>query len=277
MSKNKRRFSCARNQVEFIDKCPECDSEKLYFDDKRAELICRDCGFVVSEQVPVIEAKYNAKAKKVLVNRKEKKMAVVLKGILRSNFERAMKPFYAEIKKMDLNKQVEAGVIKICQKCVKKRLTLRASKLEILCAATYIVSKRQGIPVFFDDFELTYGVNRVKILRAYRKICRALDIKMKPVSNTSAYIIRICNDLGVSGKLASVAIQASKVKSTDNPIMLAAASIYVAAGVMKVPLRQKDVARNSRISEPALRENVDKLINNIDLLELKKFAEELDR
>jgi len=272
----KNLFFCARNQVEFVDKCPECESKRLYFDDSRAELVCRNCGFVIREQVPVIEAMHDSKAIKVLFNPNQKRMAVILRGMLKTNTERAMNPFYAEIKKMDLNKQIEAGVIKICKQCVERKITKRASKLEILCAATYLVSKGQGIPIFFDDFELTYGVSRVKILRAYRKICRELRLKMKPVNNSSEYITRICNDMGMPGRLASVAIQASKAKSTDNPIMLAAASIYIAAGVMKLQLRQREVAKQCRISEPALRENSEKLIEKIDLAELKEFAENMN-
>ena len=272
---DKTIFSAPRNQVEFIDKCPECGSTKLYFDDKRSELVCRNCGFVINEEVPIIEAMHGSKAVKVLVNPKKKKMAVILNGILKTNVEKAMAPFYAEIKKMDLKKQVEAGVIKICRECVERKLTKRASKLEILAAATYIVSKRQGIPVFFDDFEETYGVSRVKVLRAYRKICRELKIPMTPVGNVDSYILRISSDMGYNGQLATVAIKAAKAKTTDNPMMLAAASIYVAAAILKIPMNQRDIARYAHVSEPALRENFQKLIDKIDVVELKRFAERI--
>lgn len=271
----KTLFSCSRNQVEFIDRCPECGSKRLHFEDKRAELVCRACGFVIADQVPVIEAMHNTKAVKVLVNPKKGKMAVVLQGILRTSQERAMLPFYAEIKKMDLKKQVEAGVIRICQDCVNKKLTKKATKLEILCAATYIVSKKQGIPIFFDDFETTYGIDKVKILRAYRKICRELRIPMKPVFNVNEYIIRICSDMGADNELASVAIEAAKTKTTDNSLLLAAASIYIAAAVLKVQLRQRDVAKYARISEPALRENFEKMIDKVDLVRLKEYADKI--
>jgi len=272
----KTLFSCSRNQVEFIDRCPECGSKRLHFADKRAELICLACGFVIADQVPVIEAMHNTKAVRVLVNPAKGKMAVVLQGILRTNAERAMLPFYAEIKKMDLKKQVEAGVIRICQNCVDKKITKKATKLEILCAATYIVSKKQGIPIFFDDFETTYGIDKVKAMRAYRKICRELKIPMKPVSNVNEYIIRICTDMGADGELATVAIEAAKMKVTDNPVILAAASIYIAAAVLKIQLKQREVAKYARISEPALRENFEKLIDRVDLVKLKEYADKIN-
>ncbi|MCD6464925.1 transcription initiation factor IIB family protein, partial [Candidatus Bathyarchaeota archaeon] len=253
MKRDKPVFSAPRNQVEFIEKCPNCGSTKLYFDDKHSELICRSCGYVISDEIPIIEAIHGSRAVKVLVNPKRKKMAVILNGILKTNIEKAMAPFYAEIKRFNLGKQTEAEVLRICRRSVEKQITKRASKLEILSAAIYIVSKRRGIPIFFDDLEETFGVDRVKVLRAYRKICRELKIPMKPKNIADAYITRISSDMGFNGTLATVAMEVAKAKTTDNPLMLAAASIYVAAALLKLPITQKDVVRYARISEPALR------------------------
>jgi len=38
-------------KVEFIDKCPECQSTSLARDYERAEIICNDCGLVIDEKI----------------------------------------------------------------------------------------------------------------------------------------------------------------------------------------------------------------------------------
>jgi transcription initiation factor TFIIB len=37
--------------VEFVKRCPECNSINLTVDEKRGEIICRSCGFIVDENL----------------------------------------------------------------------------------------------------------------------------------------------------------------------------------------------------------------------------------
>ena len=37
--------------MSYIQKCPECQSINLYYDDRQGEVICNDCGLVVEEKI----------------------------------------------------------------------------------------------------------------------------------------------------------------------------------------------------------------------------------
>lgn len=145
--------------------------------------------------------------------------------------------------------------------------------MEILAAAIYLVSKQQDIPVFIEDLVVPLSIDKTRVLRAYKLICRALEIKVIPRGCAENYIIRICSDLGLNGAVPTVAIKASKKKVTPNPTVLAAACVYLSASILRKGIKQREIARYARVSEPALRENFNKLLKRIDVMELKNFAD----
>ena len=70
-----------------VSECSECKSKNIGFNEVRGEFFCKNCGFVLMDNIPVIEAKYG-KIEKVMVNKKQKKVAVVIQGILKNKTEK---------------------------------------------------------------------------------------------------------------------------------------------------------------------------------------------
>jgi len=248
-------------KVIYLDasKCPLCGSKKIGFNEKRNEFFCKNCGYILMDNVPLIKSKY--KAKKVLVNPKKKKIAFVIKGILKSKTEKKMMPFYAEIKKFTLPKYVEAEILTLARKAVEEKLTMSFSKLEILSALIYHSCKREGIPILIKELEKTYGVKKKKILRCYKMISSKLNLKLNGNNNVDSYIIRISSDLGFNGALATEAIKISNKIKIAHPIVKSAVSIWLASKKLKLKIKKAKLAKVSGISEASLRRNISKQLH----------------
>lgn len=244
-------------EVLYVDasKCSECGSTNIGFNEKRAEFFCRDCGFVLMDNIPVIEARHG-KAQRVLVNPKEKKIAVVIKGILRDKTEKKMLPFYHEVKKFSLPKYIEAEVLFLGKKAVELKLTMSYSKLEILSALIYIICKREGVPVIISDLEKQYGTKRKRIWKTIKMLKEKLDLESDSSSGSDSYIIRIASDLGYNGKLATTAIRLSKKIKVNHPLLRAAVSIWLAGQKLNLKIKKKDLAKYAGVSVAALRRNL---------------------
>jgi len=236
-------------------KCTECGSKNIGFNEQRAEFFCRDCGFVLMDNLPVVEAQHG-KIEKVLVNKTTKRIAVVIKGILRSPTEKKMVPFYAEIKKFALPKYIEAEVLTLARSAVEKKLTMSFSKLEILSSLIYHICKRENIPVLIRDLEKTYGAGKKRILKCQKLLIGKLGLKRINGINVDTYIIRIASDLGFNGSLATESIQISNKIKINHPLIRAAVSIWFAGKRLKLRIKKKELAKIAGISEAALRRNI---------------------
>lgn len=238
-------------------KCTECGSENIGFNEKRVEFFCRDCGFVLMDNIPVVEARYG-KPERILVNPHKKKIAVIIKGILKDKKEKKMLAFYAEIKKFSLPKYIEAEVLTLARKAVEQKLTMSYSKLEILSALIYSVCKREGIPVMPNDLEKTYFCTKKRILKALKMLKQKLGLNDIINTEADSYIIRIASDLGYNGELASKAITISEKVKINHPLLKAAVSIWFASKKLKLKIKKKDLAKFAGVSIVALRKNLKK-------------------
>ncbi|MDD5181849.1 MAG: hypothetical protein PHC66_01605 [Candidatus Nanoarchaeia archaeon] len=244
-------------EVFYIDasKCTECGSAKVGFNEKRSEFFCRDCGFVLMDSIPVIEATHG-KIERVMVNPKEKKIAVVIRGILKDKTEKKMSVFYAEIKKFSLPKYIEAEVLVLAKKAVELKLTMSYSKLEILCALIYHLCRRESIPVMLRDLEKTYGCSKKRVLKSLKLLREKLALNEIIEAGVESYIIRISSDLGYNGELATKAISVAVGVNIAHVLLKAAVAVWIAGGELGLKIKKKELARVAGISEAALRKNL---------------------
>lgn len=231
--------------------CTECKSKNIGFDEKKAEFYCRDCGYVFMDNLPVIEAEYG-KPERILVNKTEKKIAVVIKGILKSPTEKKMAPFYMEIKKLHLPKYVEAEALTLARKAVEKKLTMSFSKIELLSAIVYYLCKREAIPILIKDLEKTYRVNGKRIHRTLKLLKKELNFS-KTEENISTYIIRISSDIGHNGVLATRAIKISEKLDISHPLLRAGVSVWLASKELNIKIEKKKLSKAAGVSYAALR------------------------
>jgi len=243
-------------QVLIIDtkECPECGSKNILLK-KRSEMYCHDCGYVIQDQIPVIEAQ-KGHVEAVYVNKKRKKIAVVINGILESRFEKKMKPFYAELKKISIPKHIEAEVIMLCKKAVELKITMSYSKTELLAGLIYIVSRRYGLPMLANDLTRIFSISKKDLFRVAKFVARKLELKANSVDVENC-IIRVTSDLNVE-RLSGQAIAVSRTLDISNPLLKSAVSIWIATKNAKIKIKKRALARACNVSEPALRKNIKK-------------------
>lgn len=246
-------------QVLMIDasNCPECDSKRIKFNSKNAELFCQDCGYILQEQIPVIEAT-SGKVEKVYVNPRQKKIAVIIRGILKTPVEKKMTPFYAELKKVSLPKHIEAEVILMARRCVEEKLTMSYPKVNILAALIFLVSKREGIPVITGELTRIFGCGKTDLFRTTKFLSKRLGIKKTDVGIES-YVIRATTNL-CHEELAQKAISIAVNLKIGNPVVKTAVAVWLAAKEMKIRIKKKDLAKICGISRISLRRNIIKSI-----------------
>lgn len=259
------------------DECPLCKSRNIRFNSKTNEFYCKDCGYVLQDMVFNIERKYHQEARKVYVNPRKKKIAVIIGSMLKTNLERKMAPFERELKRLQLTPFLERDILHICRRAVEKKLTLGNTRNTLLAAAVYAVAKRSSIPIMISDLERVFDVKRIKVLRTYKKLCRELKIDQLPQSYDTL-ILRMADRLGVEGNVSTLAIRIAKDYQSvvRSPVSLAAVSLYAACGVFRSPIRQADCANAANITVVTLERNWKKLFNNgFDIMKYKKMADHL--
>jgi transcription initiation factor TFIIIB Brf1 subunit/transcription initiation factor TFIIB len=208
----------------------------------------------MQDRIPAIEARYG-NAEKVYVNPNEKKLAFVLKGILRTAEEKKMLPFYAELKKFHLPKYIEAEIIILCKKCVEEKLTMSYSKIKLLAAAIYLVSKREGIPIMINELIKQFSITKWDIFKAAKLMSHKFSFKLAS-ADIENYIIRITGDLNCEGELTQKAIELARKLQISNHLIKTAVSIWLAAKILKLRLKKRELAKICGISELTLRKNI---------------------
>jgi transcription initiation factor TFIIIB Brf1 subunit/transcription initiation factor TFIIB len=232
------------------EKCPECGSKRIVLG-KHGEVYCESCGFVLQSEVLVIEAK-KGRVEGVYYNPRNKKIGVIINGILASSMEKKMRPFYAELKKMSLPKHVEAEVIRYCKLSVERKLTMSYSKVELLAGLIYLTGRRYGVPILISELTKTFQITKKELLRAAKFAAKKLNLSFKPLQDIESLIIRICADLGHE-ELAYNSIKTANKLKIDNQTVLAGIAIWKTALNARVKIQKRRLARVTGISETVLR------------------------
>lgn len=258
------------------DKCPLCESKRIRFKSNTNEFYCKKCGYVLQDSVYHIERRYNKQAEKIYVNPKKKKIAVIINSMLQTNLEKKMKPFQRELKRLKLTSSMERDVLYLCRKAIERKLTLGKKRETLLAALIYASAKRNDIPITISELEKKLNVDRKKILRTYKKICRDLEINQTP-QNFDTLILKIASKLNLPAKASTLAIKIAKDyrNKIRNPKSLAAVSIYLACGIFRIPITKREISKAGEICTITLQRNWKKMEKNFNPLKYKRITENL--
>ena len=256
------------------DKCPLCESKRIRFKSNTNEFYCKKCGYVLQDSVYHIERRYNKQAEKIYVNPKKKKIAVIINSMLQTNLERKMKPFQRELLKLNLPQQAQREILHLCRKAIERKLTLGKKRETLLAAVTYAVAKRNNIPIMLKELEKTLNVDRKKVLRTYKKVCRNFEINQFPQSYDSL-IINIGSKLNLPAKVSTMAIRIAKdyKNKIRNPKSLAVVSLYLSCGIFRIQKTQRECAKAGNICTLTLERNLKKIEKEFNPLKYKKIVD----
>lgn len=239
----------------FIKKCPECSSINLQMDNKRGEVVCRDCGLVLDQNVmdfgqdwrggagdgqdkaragaPISFTKHDVgMGTKIGTNTEvgglptgmKRKFLRLQKWHTRSStaLERNLKYALVELRRMasilNIPPSIEEEAARIYNLSVRKNLVRGRSMESVVVAALYIAARRYHLPRSLNEICERTNISKREIGKTYRFITRELQVKLLP-SKPEDYIPKFASELDFSADTQTKAIeilnQAEKTQLTS--------------------------------------------------------------
>ena len=231
-----------------MPKCPECGSTKIVEDVSRGELICKDCGLIVKEDMidtgqewrafdseqmskrarggaPLTFTKHDkgltteiGKGLGELYKVPAKKRAQYYrltkwhKRLIKSkdrNLSFALSELQRIVSFLNLPRSVHERIARYYEEAVNKGLVRGRSIESVIASLTYAVSREFGSPRTLDEISEASGVEKREIGRTYRYISRELGIRILPAEPTT-FVPRFCSMLGLSDRVQAKAVEILK-------------------------------------------------------------------
>lgn len=241
--------------MSYIRKCPECGSINLYINSEKGEVICRDCGYVIEDNMvdfsqewrdfddsdamkrrtgaPMTYTQYDQGLGTEVGQRSDlyglgqksrNKFFRLRKWQYRIStaIERNLKLALAELRRVSsylkLPKSVEEESARIYTLAVQRGLVRGRSMESVVSGALYAACRRHEVPRTLDELAEASGIDKKEIGRTYRFVTRELGIKILP-SNPADYIARFSTALKLTPESQSKAVeileQAQKLELTS--------------------------------------------------------------
>jgi len=238
----------AKKKTRSAQRCSECGSTNIIEDPSRGELICRNCGLVVKEEMidtgqewrafdseqmskrarggaPLTFTKHDkgmtteiGKGLGELYKVPAKKRAQYYrltkwhKRLIKSkdrNLSFALSELQRIVSFLSLSKSTHERIARYYEDAVNKGLVRGRSIESVIAALTYAVSREFESPRTLDEISEASGVEKREIGRTYRYIARELNIRILP-ADPMTFVPRFCSMLGLSDKVQAKSIEILK-------------------------------------------------------------------
>jgi transcription initiation factor TFIIB len=229
-------------------RCPECGSFNLIEDPNRGEMICKDCGLVLKEEMidtgqewrafdseqmsrrarggaPLTFTKHDkgmtteiGKGVGELYKVPAKKRAQYYrltkwhKRLIKSkdrNLSFALSELQRIVSFLNLSRSIHERIARYYEEAVNKGLVRGRSIESVIAALAYAVSREFGSPRTLDEISEASGVEKREIGRTYRYIARELDVRILPADPVT-FVPRFCSMLGLSDRVQAKAVEILK-------------------------------------------------------------------
>ncbi len=236
--------------TKFIKQCPECQSINLAMDEKRAEIICKNCGLVIDENLIDMGQEWRSgqddeggKARagaplsltrhdmgtgtKIgtdaelfgMSGAMKRKFMRLQKWHTRSStaLERNLKYALVELRRVasiiNVPPSIEEEAARIYNLAVRKGLVRGRSMESVVVGALYISCRTFHIPRSLNEICKLTNTNKRDVGKTYRFIARELTLKMLP-STPADYIPKFANKLNFSAETQTKAVEILKQTET---------------------------------------------------------------
>jgi len=283
-----------------VEAC-ECGSTDIIKDYNRAEIICRNCGLVISDHLidyrkdrrsfsseernqrehtgsPLTnllpDMGLSTKIDNNLSNlsaKEKQKFARLSKWQNRQtwhqkNLSIAMNEIRRICSQLHLPEYINEITATLYRKIYKQDLLKGRSIKSIVAAAIYITCRQYKVPISLKSITSLSMESDKTIRKAYRTILQELNIKVNGVE-ASTLVTRIGGELKISNKIEQDAVEligkakANKILVGKDPKGIAAAAIYLSCLRNGERRSQTAVAKAATITEVTLRNRYKELIN----------------
>ncbi len=224
-------------------RCPECNSTHLIYDESRGELLCGDCGLLVEEKMvdtshelrsfdktekksrggaPISMQKFDkglttnigeiSDIYKLDSSQQTRKYLRLKKWQERvsTSIERNLRLAMSELRRvasfLELPSVVKDESARIYNFVLQRGLVRGRSMESVIAACIYAACRSYNIPRTLDEIANASEVERKEIGRTYRYIIRKIGMKMTP-SSPKDYISRFASTLHLSPASQNEALQ----------------------------------------------------------------------
>lgn len=191
--------------------------------------------------------------------------------------------------KLNISKPVKEQAAFIYRKALKENLVKGRSIDEMVAASLYVACRIHRIPKSLKEiskissvpmrclrrkYKNSRGRGRTRkyksISRCYRLLLRELDLPM-PVPNSSDYISKIAEKIGISGKTQGLAVRIlhrarkKRIHLSKDPRSIAAALLYIACLKNVEKRTQDEIAKAAGVTEVTIRTRYKELTKKLEL------------
>ncbi|MFX1449331.1 MAG: transcription initiation factor IIB family protein [Promethearchaeota archaeon] len=286
-----------------LTKCPECGCEEIIRDYLQAELICSNCGLVISEHMIAFKTRraFSAEERKErehvgsplsnilpdyglstcidknnpdgASSKEIQKFNRIRKWNTRMDWHhRNLSIATNEIRRicshLELPSRVSDRAAILYRKVYKQNLLKGRSIKSMVCACIYIACREHKIPRTLTEICGLSSENQKTIRRCYKIILQNLKIKV-PNLKATELIAKMASNLQISKETENRALEIIQIAKKNrnltgkDPKGIAAAAIYLAALEMNNRKSQSEVSKVAEITEVTLRNRYKELLKII--------------
>ena len=149
----------------------------------------------------------------------------------------------------------------IFRKALDMKLTKSRGIPAIICASLYAACRESDIPRTLKDIAMVGNVKRKNLARAHKILVRNLDLR-QPVFDSSEFITRISNEVGISEKTRRDALNLlsraaeKEIPAGKNPMGLAASALYLSCRINNERIKQSQLAGAASITAVSIRNRI---------------------
>ncbi|MEA3458827.1 MAG: transcription initiation factor IIB [Candidatus Thermoplasmatota archaeon] len=171
---------------------------------------------------------------------------------------------------MGIPRNVRETAAMIYRKAALKNLVRGRSIEDVAAAALYAACRQCHAPRTLDEISKIANIPKRNIGRNYRFVSRELKLKLMPTLPED-YISRFCSGLKLNGEVKVKAteilkeVEDKEITNGQNPISIAAASLYIASVLCDERRTQSEIANEAGVTEVTIRNHYKNLAEKLDI------------
>jgi len=264
-----------------VQRCPECNSVNLNYDEEKGEVVCNDCGLILEEKMVDtgidMSGKFDKSEKKgrggapISMQKFDKGLTTNVGEIsdiyrletkqtrkflrlkkwqerVSTSIERNLRLAMAELRRvssyLNLPSVVGDEAARLYNYVLQRGFVRGRSMESVIAACIYAACRSYNIPRTLDEIAHASDIERKEIGRTYRFIIRRVTIKINP-SSPNDYISRFSSILKLSPKTQQHALKILK-KASDEELTSGRGPAGIAAAALYVAALLNDEKKTQR-------------------------------
>ena len=270
--------------------CPRCRSTKIIEDIDTGELVCSECGLVITKGLFLEDKDWRAFDTEEFMERARAGAPVTptrpaygldtqisySRGIsqksiqalrrtkkhVRSRKEKNVMPALFKIRaiaeQLDLPTHTVEDAAKLYRMASSAGLVKGRSMDAMVAAVIYAACRRTEVPRSLGEIASFFNLTEKEVGRSFRFLFRKLGIRIPP-PKSEVYVSRICSKLKLPQSIATRAIKILKIAREvgatlgREPVGVAAAAVYLACQEAGIHRTQRELAQAASVTEVTVR------------------------